>query len=320
MNFGKNEIFIHEPSADMVVVDADGRLILAKQAEIDPDSISTCSLSCYEPCEDQVWEIAFNDVDFGDCDSCSKSVSFTFSRNRNGDFDNNTLLSITNTLGISYDGPNNGVVSGADLAAYFGRVFNEYQYTNESNYYWGISAVVNGSTVTLTIPCKVAFLEPTSGIALDPDNNLLSSETPVVTLTNPITQPPTAGQWSEGQLSREDLLRHMPLMADYVPGSAPSKFFYWCEQACIIRLKACIPACDRNAISSVMGGNVGSPVETLLFVNSAATGYAAFITALNAASNGNCALSTAAVPAQGGKLTRTDVDNMGAGDGLEGSL
>jgi len=313
MQFGKNEIYIHDPKADMVVVDADGRLIINKRAEVDPDSISTCAISCYKPCVDQVWEIEFQDVDFGDCDSCSKSVSFTFSRNRNSDFDNNTFLSITNTLGISYDGIATGVVPATDLAAYFGQVFNEYQFTNEANYYWGISAVVSGGTLTLTIPCKIAFLEPTSGIAVDADNNLLNSELPLVTLTNPTL-------WSEGQLSREDFMRESPLTADYVPGSAPSKYFHYCEQPCIIRMKGCLPACDDEAISSFMGGSGASKLSISIYVNAGAPDYAAFITALNAASNGNCSLSTAAVVVQDGKKTRTDVDNMGAGDGLDGEV
>ena len=306
--FGSTDVFLHNPSAaSLVQIGTSTKYMLDNRFEIDLAEVTVCDIQCYRNCTDQVWTVTFQDVDFGDCNACSKVIQLNFNKQRNPRFDNETWLKLDTDISISYDGIDNGIVTATDIAASFAQIIQEKFFENNANFFNGMTASATGAVLTLSFPCTFGHLTTSNGVTFTRNNNLLSTELPVIVNTVPFVP---------GKLDRYELLQEHPLNADYVTGGVPGRSFTFCETTCVLNLEDCIPACEAE-FSPMIGGSVGVKRGWKIYLNGGAAGYTAFISALQAAAS-ECDFSTAdATPdVQPAQVYNTDIQNMGAGDGL----
>jgi hypothetical protein len=309
MQLEPQRIYIKDPSADTVQVltgDFAGEINLDNQIYLLQDSASACDIKCASPCQNQIWQIEFNDVDFGDCNDCGKSIGFKVRLQRNPDFDNQTYLDYSQLYAFVYQGNKSGTVTAADLATYFLEYFQDIE--NQADQHDLFLAEVeidpsNSNAILLTLPCDGLVTYEFEGIYMIPDNNLETAEEPVFTLTQ---------EGADAYYSRERLLQHAPLLSGHVYGEYPKEFFSWCEDSCLILLTGCISPCDKpyeyqNSGHLHVGG---TPFQLEIIVNSSYPTYADFINALNAAFT-PCDLSTAPgvnAPAWQGEISGGSAD------------
>lgn len=268
----------------MITTDS-GTVRIDGQIAITPAEVTACVRQCAQECTPQVITVTFAQVDLGDCNSCFKQIGFELRQTRNPLFDLPTFNSQPNTLTMVYDPantdapafPSSGIVTGAQIAAYFRDIINNNGYGDTHDKFF-ITATAAGAVLTLTVPCPYKFeVYQLSG------NGLLSTEVPTFTNTPGLTA---------NRLTRDELIRRFPIMIDYVGGQdVNERFFANCESPCVIEIRECINvACLSSPTGQSLGHNAGytslsgSNRPTLhIFVNAAAAGYAAFIAALRAA-------------------------------------
>lgn len=269
----RKQVFIKNPSADTIQPSpVRSGLYTMNGWLFDPTHINFCQIRCSRACTPSVFTIEFNDVDFGDCNACAKTVGFVMELRRNSDFDITTYLQYNTRLLLTYDVQASGTVTGATIAAYFEDRLTQGQVFNDVHDSFLVSVVRSGATLTITLPCPYKFVED----RIFPHNiNLGTGEAPVITTV-------TAG--NTDFMTREQMLQQYPLHYNFVPGQdAPETFFSTCESICVLNVKACIPACDMdllgvNASTDEYRGNYW--IELEVYLNAAAAGYAAFIAEL----------------------------------------
>jgi hypothetical protein len=304
-------VFIKNPSASSIVVetgDLAGEINFADRiVGILASSVTKCDVTCARPCVNEVWEIEFQDVDFGDCNACGKTVGFIPVLNRETLFDNQTYLDFKNRYPYTYSGDQTGIVTGAALATYFLDFINDLKEEPDAHDQFFMSVALKvGSpdTLVITLPCSGLVTYTFGTIGLPQGNNMETAELPVFTKI-------TSGV--EAYLSRERLKRQFPTLGSgHIFGEAPSDFDMWCEDICIIRLKGCIDPCSDFGNHQNTGHlHTGAiPFELWLYVNTKdSVGYADFIGALNAAIT-PCTLSAA--PAMNGECYQAEVSGGSA--------
>lgn len=280
----KPNIFIlKDPSAASIVV---GSGDFAGEVYLDNNrirflaaSVSSCGIVCAKPCTGDVWEIQFKDVDFGDCNTCGKSIGFSVALDRNNLFDNATYFDWTRKYPYIYGGLKQGTVTGATLAAYFVQLSKDIaKYADQHDQFFVDMSVKVGSpdTIVLRLPCDGLVTYKYQGIYQIEDNNLTSLELPV--FTNVVV-----GQ--DAVLSREKLLRDFPQEIGHVFGEGPRDEFFWCDDICIVTLKGCIDPCSdfANNMNSNHLWKSATPFDVHVYVNTKAPGWPDFVAALNAA-------------------------------------
>ena len=280
----KPSIFIlKDPSAAKVVVgsgDFAGEVYLDNnRIRFLANSVSTCGIVCAKPCTGDVWEIQFKSVDFGDCNTCGKTVAFRVALERNSLFDNQTYLNYANRLLYQYEGLQTGTVTGATLASYFvQKIADLKKYANQHDNFFVEASIKAGSpdTMVLRLPCDGLVTYKYSGIFLADNQTLASAEQPVFTHT-------VVGV--EAILSREKLLRDFPQEIGHVFGEGLRDEFFWCDDICVIQLKGCVDPCSdfANNINSNHLWKSATPFDIFIYVNTKSPGWADFVTALNAA-------------------------------------
>jgi len=294
MQSNAQKLWIPNPNANTLVdvgavqgPDFAGEVRIVDQISILSASVTRCQKVCASPCEENIWEIEFGDVDFGDCNACGKSVGFTLLLNRNPDFDNQTYFEYNQRKQYVYQGNLSGTVTGATLAQWFFDYITDLQNQNDQHDQFLVVASVNTNTLTLTFPCNGLAAYSLIGIYQLPNNNLSASPTnefPVFTEIQPAV---------EAVLSKEKLLQQFPQEIGHVFGEAPRDQWTWCQTVCVITLKGCIDACS-SFFDNQNSGHLhtgATPFDLLLYVNSAAPGFADFIADLNGLFN-PCDLDT----------------------------
>lgn len=281
MQSNAQKLWIPNPNAGTLVdvealqgPDFANEVRIVDQISILSTSVTRCQKVCASPCEENIWTIEFEDVDFGDCNACGKSVGFTLLLNRNPDFDNQTYFEYNQRKQYVYQGNLSGVVTGAALAQWFFTYITDLQNQNDQHDQFLVEASVNTNTLTLTFPCSGLIAYSLIGIYQLPNNNLATAEIPVFTETQAAV---------EAVLSREKLLQQFPQEIGHVFGEAPRDQFMWCQTICVITLKGCIDACS-SFFDNQNSGHLhtgATPFDLLLYVNSAAPGFVDFIDALN---------------------------------------
>jgi hypothetical protein len=278
MQSNPQKLWIPNPSASLVEVGGvgtpfEGEVRLVDQISILQESVRRCDVVCASPCTPEVWTIEFEDIDFGTCNPCGKSLGFKIVLQRHPDFDNQTYFDYAMHRTYSFGEPLQGTWTGAQLASWFYNYIESLKNQNDQHDHFLIDYAVSGSTLTLTLPCSGLLTYNLIGIYQIPNNNLLPAELPVFTLV-------TKGE--EAVLSREKLLRNFPQEVGHVFGEAPRDTFMWCQTICVVKLKGCIDACS-DFFDNQNSGHLhtgATPFDLLLYINSAAPGYAAFIQAL----------------------------------------
>lgn len=279
MQSNAQKLWIPSPSSSTIEVgsgDFAGEVRIVDQISLLGASVTTCNITCAEPCVEEVWTIEFSDVDFGTCNDCGKTVGFQLQLLRNPDFDNQTYFEYAMKKIYVYQELASGTVTGTTLATYFEDYINELYNQNDQHDQFHIAVTRSGNTLTITLPCSGLVTYKLQGIFQIQDNNLLSAEQPVFTKT-------VDGE--EAVLSREKLLQQFPQEVGHVFGEAPRDQFMWCQTICVIQLKGCIDACSDwydNQNSGFLHTGA-TRFDLYLYVNSAAPGFAAFISALNGA-------------------------------------
>ena len=251
-----------------------GEVRIVDQISILADSVRRCQKVCASPCQENIWEIEFSDVDFGTCNQCGKSIGFTLLLDRNPDFDNQTYFEYNQRKQYVYQGNLSGTVTGATLAQWFFTYITDLQNQNDQHDQFLVEASVAGAVLTLKFPCNGLAAYNLLGIYQLPNNNLETTEIPVFTEIQ---------EGVEAVLSREKLLQQFPQEVGHVFGEAPRDQFMWCQTICVVTLKGCIDACS-DFFDNQNSGHLhtsATPFDLLLYVNSAAPGFADFITALN---------------------------------------
>jgi hypothetical protein len=168
-----------------------------------------------------------------------------------------------------------GAWTATQLANWFESYINDLYNQNDQHDQFFIEVANDGAgTLTITLPCSGLVAYQLQGIYQIPNNNLASNEVPIFTEITPS---------EEAILSREKLLVQFPQEVGHVFGEAPRDQFMWCQTICVLRLKGCIDACS-DFFDNQNSGHLhtgATPFDLLLYVNSAAPGFAAFIDALN---------------------------------------
>lgn len=269
----RKQLFIKDPSAN-TIVNQGGGIYSIMGWSFKPDHINLCAIRCSTSCTPSVFTLEFNDVDFGDCNACAKTVGFVMQLRRNSDFDITSYLMYNTRLLLTYDVQASGTVTGTQLAQYFEDRLTQGLVFPDTHDNFLVTVVRAGNVLTITLPCPYKFVEDRIFLHTV---NLAPGEAPVATTV-------TAGNLDF--LTREQMLQQYPLHYDFVPGQdAPFTFFSSCESICVLNLRACIPACDLdllglNASTDEYRGNF--IVELEIFINASATGYGAFVAALQA--------------------------------------
>jgi hypothetical protein len=277
MQSNAQKLWIPNPSAatiEAVSGDFAGEVRIVDQISVLSGSVSRCQKVCASPCVNNVWTIEFSNVDFGDCNSCGKSVGFTLLLDRNPDFDNQTYFEYNQRKQYVYQGNLTGTVTGVQLATWFEDYINDLYNQNDQHDQFHIEVTRDTNTLTLTLPCSGLIAYSLIGIYHLPNNNLTNAELPVFTEDQEAV---------EAVLSREKLLQHFPQEIGHVFGEAPRDQFMWCQTICTITLKGCIDPCS-NFYDNQNSGHLhtsATPFDLILYVNSAAPGFADFIEALN---------------------------------------
>lgn len=326
MQSNAQKLWIPNPNANTLVdvgavqgPDFAGEIRIVDQISILADSVRRCQKVCASPCQENIWEIEFGDVDFGDCNACGKSVGFTLLLNRNPDFDNQTYFEYNQRKQYVYQGNLSGTVTGATLAQWFYDYITDLQNQNDQHDQFLVVASVTGNTLTLTFPCNGLAAYSLIGIYQLPNNNLSASPTnefPVFTEIQPAV---------EAVLSKEKLLQQFPQEIGHVFGEAPRDQWTWCQTVCVITLKGCIDACS-SFFDNQNSGHLhtgATPFDLLLYVNSAAPGFADFIADLNSLFPNACDLDTLPGFQSGvqGPITGVNIDSILADlDVIDGSL
>jgi hypothetical protein len=281
MQSNAQKLWIPNPNAGTLVdvealqgIDFKDEVRIVDQISILSTSVTRCQKVCASPCEENIWTIEFEDVDFGDCNACGKSVGFTLLLNRNPDFDNQTYFEYNQRKQYVYQGNLSGVVTGVDLATWFESYINDLINQNDQHDQFLLSVTRSTDTLTLTFPCSGLIAYSLIGIYQLPNNNLATAEIPVFTETQEAV---------EAVLSREKLLQQFPQEIGHVFGEAPRDQWMWCQTVCVITLKGCIDACS-SFFDNQNSGHLhtgATPFDLLLYVDSSAPGFADFIRALN---------------------------------------
>jgi hypothetical protein len=282
MQSNAQKLWIPNPNAGTLVdvealqgPDFANEVRIVDQISILSTSVTRCQKVCASPCEENIWTIEFEDVDFGDCNACGKSVGFTLLLNRNPDFDNQTYFEYNQRKQYVYQGPLDALsTTGAALAQWFYLYITDLQNQNDQHDQFLVEASVATNVLTLKFPCSGLIAYSLIGIYQLPNNNLASAELPVFTETQEAV---------EAVLSREKLLQQFPQEIGHVFGEAPRDQWMWCQTVCVITLKGCIDACS-SFFDNQNSGHLhtgATPFDLLLYVDSSAPGFADFIEALN---------------------------------------
>ena len=295
MQSNAQKLWIPNPNANTLVdvgavqgPDFAGEIRIVDQISILADSVRRCQKVCASPCQENIWEIEFGDVDFGDCNACGKSVGFTLLLNRNPDFDNQTYFEYNQRKQYVYQGNLSGTVTGATLAQWFFDYITDLQNQNDQHDQFLVVPSVNTNVLTLTFPCNGLAAYSLIGIYQLPNNNLSAS---------PTNEIPAFFEFQpavEAVLSKEKLLQQFPQEIGHVFGEAPRDQWTWCQTVCVITLKGCIDACS-SFFDNQNSGHLhtgATPFDLLLYVNSAAPGFADFIGELNTLFPDACDLDT----------------------------
>jgi hypothetical protein len=329
MQSNAQKLWIPNPNANTLVdvgalqgPDFAGEVRIVDQISILSASVTRCQKVCASPCEENIWTIEFGDVDFGDCNACGKSVGFTLLLNRNPDFDNQTYFEYNQRKQYVYQGNLSGTVTGATLATWFFDYITDLQNQNDQHdQFLVVASVGTGPTanvLTLTFPCNGLAAYSLIGIYQLPNNNLSASPTNEF----PVFFEQQAAV--EAVLSKEKLLQQFPQEIGHVFGEAPRDQWTWCQTVCVITLKGCIDACS-SFFDNQNSGHLhtgATPFDLLLYVNSAAPGFADFIADLNGLFN-PCDLDTIPGFQSGvqGPVGAIDIDSILANlDVIDGSL
>lgn len=313
MQSNPQKLWIANPSAASLEIgaapDFTGEIRIDNQMSILAASVTLCDIECAAPCVEDVWTVTFEDVDFGTCNDCGKSVGIKVILERHSDFDNQTYLDYIMQKLYLYDGDKTGVVTGATIASNILAQINALANQSDQHDQFFVSAAIgtNPEDLVLTYPCSGLVSYLLEGIFLPDNHNLPTTEQPTVVHT-------TEGQ--DAVLSREQLLRDFPYEGGHVFGEAPRESFTWCQTICVIRLRGCIDACS-NFFDNQNSGHLhtgATPFDLYLYVNSAAPGFGAFIAALNT-NIASCQAfnSGAGLPADGGYQSGVRVTGTGAG-------
>lgn len=287
MQSNAQKLWIPNPNAGTLVdvealqgPDFANEIRIVDQISILSTSVTRCQKVCASPCQENIWTIEFEDVDFGDCNACGKSVGFTLLLNRNPDFDNQTYFEYNMRKQYVFQGNLSGTTgsTGIALAQWFYTYITDLQNQNDQHDQFLVEASLGtgpaANVLTLTFPCNGLAAYSLIGIYQLPNNNLETSEIPVFTETQAAV---------EAVLSREKLLQQFPQEIGHVFGEAPRDQWTWCQTVCVITLKGCIDACS-SFFDNQNSGHLhtgATPFDLLLYVNSAAPGFADFIDALN---------------------------------------
>lgn len=291
MQSDAHNVFIEFPDAAQVVVgsgETAGEIKIGEFVHLLESSVNKCEVSCASPCVPEVWTIQFNDVDFGACNSCGKSVGFGLNLERNNMFSNQDFKDHFRQKPYSYGGTKIGLVSAEDFATYFYNWITKTALESDKHDQFGIEVVIdplNLDTLIVTLPCDGLVTYMFDAIYHLNNNNLSLGEMPVFTKVT---------QGVDALFSYERLLQRFPVGRSGVWGEAPRPFVAWCGNVCVIRIKGCIPACS-DFFDNQNSGHLhksDTPYEFYLWVNSSAPGYPAFIAAINAAFTA-CTLSDA---------------------------
>ncbi len=280
-------LFLHNPSAVSVRV-TDGKVYIIGDRQsgtsqgIIPSSVlagtDSCTSVCHRPCVNATWTVTFRDIDFGDCNSCTKNLGIRFELVRPYiEQPSDTVDNIMN-VPLIYS-PNPGVNTGTAIATAFATMIANSQNQGYSHDFYGVIVTQTGDTLRLEFPCP-------DDLRVYPYNyfGLSTAEMPVITNVVPLQLP---------ILTNEMLQTIFPKYAfSNLPGERDGRaYFSDCESVCMISLTGCRSFCDDLYAGHTGLGFSGNEVFDLqLFVNASATGYNAFIAALNAAipnCNGN---------------------------------
>jgi len=279
MQSNAQKLWIPSPSGSTITTDPNfpGEIRIVDQMSILASSVSRCDKVCASPCQQNEWTIEFQNVDFGSCNECGKSVGFTLLLDRNPDFDNQTYFEYNQRKQYVYQGILSGNVTGAQLAQWFFTYITDLQNQNDQHDQFLIDVSIdpaNLDTLIIKLPCSGLVTYNLIGIYQLPNNNLPANELPVFIETQ---------DGVEAVLSKEKLLQQFPQEVGHVFGEAPRDQFMWCQTICVIKLKGCINSCS-DFFDNQNSGHLhtgATPFDLLLYVNSAAPGFAAFIAALN---------------------------------------
>ena len=279
-------LFLHNPDAAAIRVESGNVYIRGDKGSgtsqpIFPTSVQVggCYSVCAKPCTDVVITVTFQNVDFGDCNSCTKRLALQIRRQRPRVAEADDMTQWITGQPLIYEPSANGVATGTAIATEIERLYNiDARGLSHDNF--GGTVTRSGATLTFTYPCPM-------DMRIDPFDysGLLAAEQPIITTTVPMELAILTNDMIQRMYPRHAFSNH--------PYQRENRaYFPDCENACMITLKGCI----NNGCDVEWWGNLGNtsaaiePFEVVLIVNASAPGNAAFIAALSAAipeCNGN---------------------------------
>lgn len=287
--------FIKNPSASLVTTgsgDFAGEVTIKTQTgSIQlplPASANVCTKECAAPCIPQQYTITFENTDFGNCNACPVGLAFKVVIRRQSDFDLSDYLQVgsSNIYELAESQNTTSTMTAAQIATYFESLFAN---TGQSHLHdnFGITATAAGAVLTLVIPCniQVDIYRQTTGTA---------SFTIVETVAG------QEAKWTVAQVRR----LFPDWINNWIPGQAPDiSWIESCQEVCVLLIEGCLAPCAVNAAGNPISletdnavhlHTAGTKYSHMLFVNSQAPGFAAFIAAIAAAITA-CASLTATV-------------------------
>lgn len=315
-------LFLHNPSAASVVtvpapdpnssfpatvhIGGDGvEWINTIELPAGTADVTVCESQCSSPCVRQITTITFPQVAFGTgCDGCYKTYNLGIRREYNAIYTGEEESDISNRLEFQFN--LTGTVSGADMAQEFINQLQQNEQNSAGHGLWGMEFSRTGAVVTLVFKCEHNYT------VYPQIEGFPTNEQPTIVTT-------VAGQ-------RETLTpRTMPLIFPMDAfGTVPqiqtpgSSYFSQCETICKITISGCRKF-DCGVYAEVNNNGTLSPDTTIpfsveIYVNAAASGYAAFIAALrNLYTDCNTSTTLGNRPLSNNQSLRTESKSTGAG-------
>lgn len=307
-------VFInYDPKAEDVHLGLDGQILIETETggpiQIwGASNVTACTTVCARPCVAQTFEITFSDVAFGTCNPCPTIVSFQVKMRRPTLYDVASYLDLLSRQGLEYDPAlSTGTKTGTDIATWFAAAITQGQRQQHMHDTFYVTATSAGAVLTLVFPCPYEF---------DIYDTTTTGGVPATAMAIVETVAPIEAQYTTAQLQQM-----FPRgMADIPGEELDPSYVCGCEEICVLMLTVCYTGCtdtdvERAHFQFLQHGG-GYKASYVLFLNSAAPGYAAFIAQILSRIPTACAALT---PVQGSStpfLSDTPA-NWAAGTGLD---
>jgi len=272
----QNPIYVSGPLEDALTTVGGLLVIDGRFAMLADVAAGTCSLTCRQGCEPQVWKVKFISPETA-CSDCNRQAGIQIVHDRHPEFDNQTINDVPNFVPFRYPfTPQTGIITAAQIAAWvLAQVNNPFQNGMD---YFGITAVLDASDGTN----ETVIFTMSEGCENFRVENLIDATQNTITEVFAGMNAVLPATW---------IAQYFPLQQGLavIPGAPAPENWYGCQNPCFLHLRNCIPYCTGQEIPEFNNRMTESYQDVIVVFDSAVTNFAATnVAALVDACTGLC--------------------------------